>query len=125
MNKILILALALVVACRGADGAVGPEGPQGPQGLPGTSAPSAIVLTGSTGSAGEVSRAVVGQSIVAKPPTLTCYLGDGVDPVYLSITTGASGSVVCGLIYSGGVWNVQLENGPTFWQYVFVVIPTP
>lgn len=144
MRRSVLLLLVLSLACKGADGAVGPQGdtgaqgttgPQGTQGPAGPQGPvgpagagrQAIILTGTLLADGSAVRdlpASAGGALA--PPTVTCYLTDGSLPaVWLSFTTGSNaGDPVCGLVFDEGVWTIVLIDGPPFFQYAFVAVPS-
>jgi hypothetical protein len=128
MRRTFFLLLFLAVACKGADGAIGPEGPQGPAGPQGPSGAGrdAIILSGTLDETGSVSRDLPASAGGAgAPPTLSCYVGTGDPPAWLSITTPSfEDEPLCGLVFDAGVWNIVLVDAPPGFLYAFVAIPS-
>jgi hypothetical protein len=143
MRSRMLVLLALVMSCKGADGATGPQGPAGPQGAQGPQGtPGALGLPGPAGASG-TTRVVftanpnasgvatatlpVAAGDITKPPSMACYLGLTSTPsVWLSVSDGVvtSSSEWCALQFIGASWVATLHNIPTTggWVAAFVVI---
>lgn len=126
MNKyvwIFLVAVCLIVSCKGPVGPTGPQGPAGAQGLTGPAGKDFTYFTGlatvkSDGTA--VVDLPIGAGTYSKPPLVTCLLGDGTG-VWLVIGTDVSaGGATAGLVWASNHWRVVLIGGVPGWQFLVI-----
>lgn len=133
-----LLILALLAACKGADGATGPQGPQGPagaqgpagqQGPPGPAGPPGSLnrfeATGRNISAANVFIDIpLAAAADGRVPGLACYISsDRITWLATAYTPASTASPYCGLTGIGtGAPRVSLVSTPIGYYYYVIVV---
>jgi hypothetical protein len=133
---VVMLSMAMLTACQGADGATGPAGPQGPAGPAGPVGPQGpaggvvrstyFVTIAGDGYAEQALPAAFGTN-PSQPPLLACHIAEvrseGLwQPVSDGYTT--ANRTVCALVFDvpENRWYAVLINAPAGWTVAFSVI---
>lgn len=132
LRSLLLIAMLLTLACKGADGAAGPTGPQGPagpQGPPGPAGAAGAVNradgSGIFGSSGTATLLLpAGATAGGKVPAIACYTSSNAQ-TWLAVahSPSSTGITYCGLTGIGtSTPGITFVSGIPGWYYYAVAV---